>query len=140
MFIPSKTKLSSFSASAGDPSTVYDRYQELLHILISTNSGVWSNPRAAHCDIDWNKKECGQSFLDQYGYPEYVFDWWKFGSRAMSEKYQRQATPQDYSQKYSKVSFPQTNEYSAKYQKREITPAVSAVTINSVGLVEIDID
>ncbi|MBI2450408.1 MAG: type II secretion system protein [Candidatus Nealsonbacteria bacterium] len=130
---------SSFSASAGDPSTAYDRYQESLtqHVRISTNFGAWSNPRATHCDIDWNQKECGQSFLDQYGYPEYVFDWWKSDGRAMSEKYQRQATPQDYSQQYSKVSFSQTDEYSSKYQKREITSAISAVTINSVGLVEI---
>lgn len=140
--VNSKDCASVFSAGAGDPSIIYDQYQETTgyqYVKVGIQS-AFSNPRASHCDIDANVAECPNSFSDAYDYPDYVFDWFKSGSRSFSSKYNKRPIPiiNDYSQKFFKISVPQTNNFSKKYQKKESSQNVFIVSVNKAGLIEID--
>lgn len=133
---------SSFSAQAGDPSTVSDWYQETTGYQFVKTGTVWWQyklPRATHCDKDDYIADCPSSFPDSYGYASPVYDWWEWrGMAAMSNIYDKQSILQNYSQVFSKIFFSQVNDYSNKYQKTEAASDVFMISVNAAGLIAIE--
>lgn len=126
-------------SSSDQGSYLYDQFRgEPYQYVYTSLSRGHTLPRATHCDLDPNISECRSvsPFGDIYGGVSIVYDWRKISVFDYQERYFRQSTNQ--SQKFERVPITQNQNYSNRYQKKELTKEASSIIINSAGLITIE--